>query len=156
MPWRAEKFWWLSLFASSPTIICRGGTFETHKEGPNGRWEGVALLGAQNELNFCSGSGNLAPATHVGLWQRGYCRVARAGSNEGCICNPFDSAPPRSYDSAGRGGNSVELNWGTRSVGCEKKLKGGNGKYLGLVHLTSSVHHFVFFNPQCHVYNVTG
>ncbi len=37
-----------------------------------------------------------------------------------------------------------------------KKNKGGNGKYLGLVHLTFSVHHFVYFNPQFHVYDVTG
>ncbi len=108
---------------SPPTIIRRGGTFETRGEGPNGHREGVALSGAQNELNFCSGLGNLVPAAHVRSRQIGCRRIAQAGSHGGCIRNPFDSALPRSYDAAGYGGNSVELNWGTRSVGCEKKLK---------------------------------
>ncbi len=109
--------------ASSPTIIRRGGMFETHGDGPNGHREGVALSGAQNELNFCSGSGDLALAAHIRLRQIGCRRIARAGFDGGCICFPFNSAPPRSYDAAGRGDNSVELNWGTCSVGCEKKLK---------------------------------
>ncbi len=94
---------------------------ETHGEGPNGRREGVALSGAQNELDFCSGLGDLAPAAHVGSRQIGYRRIARAGSDGGCISFPFNSAPPRSYDVAGSGGDSVKLNWGTRFVGCEKK-----------------------------------
>jgi hypothetical protein len=111
--------------------------FETHEEGPNGRGEGVALSGAQNELDFCSGLGDLAPATHVGSWQRGCRLIARAGSDGGCICNPFDSAPPRSYDVAGRGGDSVELNWGTRSVGCEKKkiTRGRRTRVAGIIYL---------------------
>ncbi len=98
-----------------------GGAFETHGEGPNGRREGVALSGAQNELDFCSGFGDLAPAAHVGSWQIGCRRIARADG--GCIRFPFNSAPLRSYDAAGGGGDSVKLDWGTRFVGCEKKLK---------------------------------
>ncbi len=92
-------------------------------------------MGAQNELDFCSGSGDLAPAAHIGLRQRGCCRIARAGSDGGCIRNPFDSAPPRSYDAAGRGGNSVKLNWGTCSVGCDKKLitRGRRTRVAGII-----------------------
>ncbi len=93
---------------------------KTHGEVPKGCQEWVALSGAQNELDFCSGLGNLALAVHVGSRQIGYRRIAQAGSYSGCIRFPLNSAHPRSYDAAGDGGNSVKLNWGTRFVGCEK------------------------------------
>jgi hypothetical protein len=60
------------------------------------------------------------PATHVGSRQIGCRQIARAGSDGGRIRFPFNSAPPRRYDAAGGGGDSIELNWGTRFVGCEK------------------------------------
>ncbi len=110
-PWRAAKFRWFGSVTSSPTIIRWGGTLKTHGEGPNGHREWVTLFGAQNELDFCSALGDLAPTTHVGSQQIGYRQIAREWSDGGCICFPFISTPPRSYDAAGGGGDSVELNW---------------------------------------------
>ena len=57
---------------------------------------------------------------HVGSRQIGSLQIARAGSDKGCIRIPFGSVPPRRFDAAGSGGNSVELNWGTCVVGCKK------------------------------------
>jgi hypothetical protein len=112
---------------------------KTHGEGPKGHWEWVALSAAQNGLDFCGGSGNLALAVHVGSLQIGYHRIARAESYSGCIRFPFNSAPPRSYDTAGGGGNSVELNWGTHFVGCEEiKITHGRGTHVAgiIVHFS--------------------
>jgi hypothetical protein len=66
------------------------------------------------------------------FWRPSACYARRVAANRVSPDSPsridsgrirflFNSAPPRRYDAAGGGGDSIELNWGTRFVGCEKK-----------------------------------
>ena len=80
----------------------------------------AASVGGANRLDFLSGFGDLAPATHVASRRIGYCRIARAGSYPGRIPDPFNSAPLRRYDATGGGGDSIELNRGDSFVRCGK------------------------------------
>jgi hypothetical protein len=90
-----------------------------------GRWRASGVRrtrGAENELDFRGGIFDLARAAHVVQRQIGYQRIAQAGSYSGRIRFPFDSAPRRSNDAAGGGGDSVKLKWETQLCGVKKKI----------------------------------